>query len=1256
MESKTNRYQSRILREMHQHTENPFNSPPSSTGSHGTVTLTSNITMGPQGESTRRMDKDSINLPNNPTTRSSRTSQQRHQPSFNINTSALGRTFPEWSRWSSNDPESKKDAWEKASDSAPNRTGKENVTPRGSPDPSILASPKAYESGRDKVEASKSSNTPKDKAAAANRGAHRTRAQMQPRVQTESECSSDLSEHLVQPLPNLEERREHPRVPTPISAKSSKPRRGNVTALLETLKTAQTKQAESQEQSAKHVSPKPQPLVQPRNAAKIHMERQSGMSNLASPGTPNQTARSFFLPNLSHMNDFLSGALRLSTFRNGIPVFVKHGRVHDRESMDSPDHHVDVEAIAIPEDEEKIFVSLDKIKDEVHALKEHDELVSKQAEHLQVEIEDLHVQIAKYRSRKDSAMGSDSESSIIDHLNAQKSQLEDQVSSLQARLDKANRKVSISEIHTESYVAERDEALKSATEHLDKIKRLQSELNQAQNQLETLYDNNAQNTVTLELENKSLRKDNNSIRQQWKSLLEENQSLRSHNDHISQKNVDFEHDLKAAKTQLELDKAEFETVQQEYDVLLEEKTALKQDNLSLERQNDKLFNDNKILKQQNSLLDRRTNDLQNDVARLQKLLDAAGAETGTMPVDLKDIKYRLEVQNRKLSRENAELQQQIIDLQADYSTKRANSDQEKRRLGAVNARLKEQINQMNSQFEQIVKESKEEAAKYEEQQVTFTQKLELIADKESALAEKLRKTADHEAALQSELERKTDAITEARQITQEIKDFLNTVSKKKQEKTTGTVESKGKSVVSETTARSTASQTDMAAQEDYTQQINLTQGSDYASIFTQGEMPKLRDALRQVRSETQQEDLIEDSFELYDDGMDGPLSPSLPPMFPPPDSPRSVNSYRVVSTSSKEPAPITKPQPIGILKDTQLSRLNAERKKSAHAIMESLRLLDKPADSGPSVRKSKSDDTAARKVSFGRPGLQSDAAKALTDRSAKDARPAFETDFTGRFSVKSGVSGMSVPSEVSNVDSIHRRNAESARFDVDSDHEENMTSGLFMDDITLGQQKTAEKAKAKKSNKGELSKDAKRVLDNLCHDHDCRNCVVCARINSHRCGDHHGDHYVDGGAGKKSIRVPRPTRVTERPRNSGRARYEDESTLRPSQEPEDALVKVITSLMAEEKHLRDSLRNKDNMYNDHDPSVNRRIWKSLSEEIDQLRRARDLKRDQIYYLFDALEGVRRSGKDMTMEFVEVTIHNAMSKDETWNGVVDLGDN
>ncbi|KAI1383878.1 uncharacterized protein F4822DRAFT_417904 [Hypoxylon trugodes] len=1200
MESKTSRYQSRILREMHQTSENPFNSPPSSTGSHGTVTLTSNITMGPQGESTRRMDDLSIKLPSQAAMRSAKTPQQT---SFNVNTSALGRTFPEWSRWNPNGPEHEKDMWEITSDIPQIPDGKENVTPQGSPNSSIVATPRAGDSKEyNQIEVGKSKNASKVQTTASGRSSLRTRAQMQPQVQTESECSLDLSEPFIQNYRSREEPATRPRVPTPNAAKGAKPRGGNVTALLETLKTAQTKQAESKEQPTKQTSPASQSSAQPQNAARIHMERQSRIGNIMSPSTPNHTARSFFLPNLSYMDDFLSGALRLSALRNGIPVFVKHGRVHDRETTISPDHHADVEAIAIPEDEEKIFVSLDKIKDEIHALKEHDEQVSKQAEQLQEEVEELHIQIAKYKSRKDSAMGSDSESSIIDHLNTQKSQLEEQISSLQARLDKANRKISINEIHTESYVAERDEALKSATEHLEKIKLLQTELNTACQKLSSLRGDNTENMDKLESENLSLRNNNNSIRQQYKALLDENRSLRQHNADLSQQNAELAQDLKVAKAQSGSNKGDFQTLQREYNALSEEKKVLQQDQITVERENNKFFSQNRILKQQNSQLERRIQSLENEVARLKELLETA--EAGSLPVD-------------------------VIGL-----------EQEKIRLATANERLEGYLKEVTKNFERVVRDSihelnvhEEQRKMHEEEHASLTQQLGLTADQESALAAKLRKSAKQEAALRSELRRKADAISEARQITQEIKDFMDTVDKK-DSKTTRTIDSKGKLVASETTARSTTSQGVMPIPDDYTQQIDLTQGSDFAGIYTP-EMPKSRDTLRQVRTETQVNELTNELSEYEVDYMSDEASQSLPPYLSENQS-RAASSHKATSGASKARSDSTKTKPVGILKDAQPSRLNALKQKTTHATVESeeFRERDRTTESVTNTRKSKSDDPV-RKVSFGQPKVQTSPSK---------SRPVSEPELTGRFSVKSGVSGMSIDGETPKEDKF---DLDSARFDLDSDSdiEENMTSAFFMDDITLEQEKSAEKQN-KKTSKAGLSKDAKRVLDDLCHDHDCQDCVVCSRINSHR----HEQCRPEGSSSKKTVRVEIPKAPGHQTRAKGE--YEEESTLRPSMDPLQAVAYVIKTLRDEEAHLMRALREKDDEYNSHDPSVHRRAWKQISKDIIRLTKARDLKREQIYFLYDTIHIHNRQRRDMTMEVADWTINTALSKDPTWNGIID----
>ncbi|KAK5630531.1 hypothetical protein RRF57_006246 [Xylaria bambusicola] len=99
---RTQVHKSRILREMRNHAEHPF-SPPSSTGSHGTVTLTSDISnFLPQGESTRQ--------PMTPI----------------INTSALHRKFPEW--WQKDDTTGKENKQPASPEPARNDVSKSSVT------------------------------------------------------------------------------------------------------------------------------------------------------------------------------------------------------------------------------------------------------------------------------------------------------------------------------------------------------------------------------------------------------------------------------------------------------------------------------------------------------------------------------------------------------------------------------------------------------------------------------------------------------------------------------------------------------------------------------------------------------------------------------------------------------------------------------------------------------------------------------------------------------------------------------------------------------------------------------------------------------------------------------------------------------------------------------------------------------------------------------------------------------------------------
>jgi hypothetical protein len=1113
MESRTSRYQSRILREMHQNKENPFNSPPSSTGSHGTITATSDLSFHPEGESTRRME-DSIVLPTLSNRHASRNAAQTTP--FKVNTSAIGRNFPEWKDWDGNDQTD--DIYNTTGDHETHR--KENIPPSSS----TVNSPS-------QIEARKAAD-------------HGARTSMHARVDDESDYSGTMDlGHSAHRQPSSGKKRSQ-----------WKSYKGNVTSLINTLKAAQA----TKDVTTPKSSPKP-------TSAELRssINRQSRKSHIhLDPATPNHnTTRSFFLPNLEHIKDFVSGALRLSTVRNGIPVFVKHGKVLDRGASLGPEDHTEVDAIEIPQDEQEIFVSLDKIREEIQALQEHDDQVSKQAEELQEVIYELQIQLSRYKSRKDSAMGSDSESSMVEYLNSQKSHLEEKVVSLQAKLDKANRKISINEIHTESYVAERDEALKGATEQLEKISSLQAELDAARNEARAAR-RESYGAGAGDEEAKSLRDENITLRSQYKTLLEDNQSLRSHNNTVTKQNTELQQEIKRLHRLLDNTQEDQELMQKEFDGATEDRQALREDNMSLERQNDKLYTENKSLQQKVALLERRVRDLQENNAQLHQMLDAANAESGTMTLDTKDFKDRLEKRNSSLSDENAQLLQDVSDLKKEFNSKKIGFEQEKRRLGAEIERLQATIDSISGQFEEIIQEVKREAERNREDRQVMTQRIGEIASREATLATNMRFHIDSDYA-QQHTPRKNNA-GEARPVHKEARIVQTSGGKPKPVKVTRILEpvtSRSRSTLSDVSARSTTEQLDTQARDDFTQQIDLTQGSDF-DVLPNAELEELREALRRAKSDAQ--NLTEEYLDFDPEDM----SQSLPPPFVPESQRSTVKSIGTVTPQRK---------PSGILKNAR----------------------------------------------------------------------APEQDLSGRFSVKSAMSPMGIPSP-------NRRHSDSVRFEIDA--EENMTSALFMDDITIDARKrAAEKSREKEAPKVKfeskkpirtLSADAKRVLDGLCDDHDCRNCIMCVRINSHL---HEDDALFTSG--KKTVTIKQPVPVTDRIANPV-AGSEADHTMRPAQEPGLALASVIKSMEDEAAHISSTLSRKQAQYATMDASYGKRERKQLSAEISRLMRILDMKKDQIYRLYDVLEGQKQHGQQMSDAEVEITISSILALDDTWDGFMD----
>ncbi|KAH8700242.1 hypothetical protein BGW36DRAFT_337616 [Talaromyces proteolyticus] len=189
-----------------------------------------------------------------------------------------------------------------------------------------------------------------------------------------------------------------------------------------------------------------------------------------------------------------------------------------------------------------------------------------------------------------------------------------------------------------------------------------------------------------------------------------------------------------------------------------------------------------------------------------------------------------------------------------------------------------------------------------------------------------------------------------------------------------------------------------------------------------------------------------------------------------------------------------------------------------------------------------------------------------------------------------------------------------------------LTSAFILPDITLHHAGPTTHKPVR------LSESAQKVLDTVAR-HDGKNCTVCKRLLPEGVGHDH-DH---DGTQRGTITVPKPIPVSERmPEPSI---YNEEPTMRPSQPPALALATVLKSLEDELSHLKMQLATVQNAYTKHDASLSKRQRKSLSAKIESLVKEIDTKADQIYALYDVVEGQKQDGHEMNEKEVEITLQS-----------------
>ncbi|AEO53151.1 hypothetical protein MYCTH_2141282 [Thermothelomyces thermophilus ATCC 42464] len=845
---------SRLRKEMLQHRmhQNPFSSPPSSTGSHDTVSTTteelsrnlSDFSFSPDGEGTRRLSQE---LPNPSKRHASRSGRfGARQTDTVLNTSVIARTFPEWTGLLSKADVSLTKTDDMAAALEPvsaSPGGKENMPPNQE----------------------RADENPFGNVADAKR--KRVRADLQARVENESDCSTVLSLSPGRPASASRRSRFAPTQPGAVLSPDAAKR--SLQDMASKIRT--------EKHTTRHDATPKRSLsdAQPDHATPAHAV---GLDN--SVITP--TSRSFFLPPLRHLPDWTSGTLKFSTMKNGVPVFVRSGKSGVRLDKHGRDHD-EIHEVGISKEDEEIFVSMDKLQEEVRELHDHDAMLQREAERLQREVDLLQAELKRLKGRKlsDSAIGSESDASFR-RSGGPNEDLEREIAQLRDRLDQASRQVGVNDIHTAALTAERDEALHQASVARERATKLQAELEATQRDLESSL-HLLQEKEELQLENENLLAENQTLKNQRDSALQNNKSLTAENDKLRR-------ELSGVQKDLRMTREELVSVRKQYEALQEEKRQLAQDHASMERNNDNYYKENKKLQAQVAARDQHIADLKKGISSRDKMLEnIEGLTTNTavleLNAELQAEAERLQTKTEKLA---AELQRKDSELSVREgrirSLKEENLD-----LSIENERLREENQRLRSEQEETHGQWVNERLKAARHNQSRSNKA--VDDDTDDCVRLDDDFKQREAALRKKLERREAAVQKVKRLSNRISEIAEQEFTGKSAKVTRIVEPReSQTAMDDMTGKSSAVNVD----DDPTRELHLTDGdSDFASVM-EGEIVKLKHTYRELQKRAQQQDL-----EVTDH-----LPPSLPPTLQ-----RSKSDSGIPSKSAQQKA-----QPPGILK------------------------------------------------------------------------------------------------------------------------------------------------------------------------------------------------------------------------------------------------------------------------------------------------------------------------------------------------------
>ncbi|KAA8634637.1 hypothetical protein SMACR_02944 [Sordaria macrospora] len=819
---------SRLKQEMYQLRlkNNPFGSPPSSTGDHDTVSTTTDdlsrnlsaFSFNPDDEGTRKASEDYKLPTKRHATRSGRfgsRQQQEHQQATMLNTSAIGRAFPEWTG--------------PINDTAPTTT--RNF------DTNIAYNPYAEAKNRKENVRPITELTEEHLLNYGLDPKKKTRVEMQPRVENESDCSTILSRSPGRGArrsrfnnTHMENRAVSPEVPK--------------RSLQDIVSKIRTEKEANRNQLSQIAMPQKQ--SQPTHAS-LNTFLNSDLAADKTNVGPTE-GRSFFLPAFRHLPDWTSGALKFNAMKDGVPVFVKSGKNGVR--LGQSGDHEPINAIGIPEEDEQIFVSMDKLQEEVRELHDHDAMLQREAEKLQREVNQLQSELKRYKTRRpsDSAIGSDSDGSFGRHAQANGYQLETQIAQLQNRLDQASRQVGVQDIHSTALAAERDEALHQASLARERAKRLQAELESTQKDLEFTLQYR-KDKDSLQNENITLRTTNEDLKQKNEALSQANQELSSKYDRLRREQLSAHKDLASAQEELA-------SLRKKYDAMLEEKKLIVQDHASMERNNESYFKETKKLQAQIAARDQHIADLKRGISTRDQMIDnIGGLTTNTAVIEL----------NAELEAEISQLKHKLQQQQATRTDKDGSISAKEGRIRV----LKEQNLELECEKQKLLEENQRLRAEYEEMrnqwiddrhkvvrlnQLLTKNNTEFLKSMNDNTEDCVRLEEDFknkEASLRQKLERREAAINKVKQLTAQINEISQRELLGKPTKLTRIVEPKDATGTRYAASDLTGKSGTMNVDDDPTRELNLTQGTDFASIMD-NEIAKLKQTYRDFENQQRQ--------------------------------------------------------------------------------------------------------------------------------------------------------------------------------------------------------------------------------------------------------------------------------------------------------------------------------------------------------------------------------------------------------------------